>query len=71
MGKLYLLNTYLPHQQATSCAFNMMLTFCCRVLYGSEARYFEDEIKPQLAHKKIGTVAMSNTAKNMNGSQVS
>jgi peptidyl-prolyl cis-trans isomerase-like 4 len=39
------------------------------VLYGEQARYFEDEIKASVKHAKRGTVAMANAGKNMNASQ--
>ena len=31
----------------------------CRVLYGEQGRFFEDEIRPHLKHKKKGMVAMA------------
>ncbi|PRP86884.1 peptidyl-prolyl cis-trans isomerase-like 4 [Planoprotostelium fungivorum] len=39
------------------------------LLYGEQAKYFEDEIRPHLKHKKIGMVAMANPGPNLNGSQ--
>jgi len=39
------------------------------VLFGEQANYFEDEIKPLLRHKEIGTVAMANKGMNLNASQ--
>eukprot|EP01111_Echinosteliopsis_oligospora_P016306 TRINITY_DN6720_c0_g1_i1.p1 TRINITY_DN6720_c0_g1~~TRINITY_DN6720_c0_g1_i1.p1 ORF type:complete len:495 (-),score=145.34 TRINITY_DN6720_c0_g1_i1:9-1493(-) len=39
------------------------------LLYGDQARYFADEIRPSLKHNKIGTVAMSNSDKDLNASQ--
>ncbi|CAD7700508.1 unnamed protein product [Ostreobium quekettii] len=39
------------------------------VMYGEQARFFEDEIRPQLKHKRKGTVAMANAGKNTNASQ--
>jgi peptidyl-prolyl cis-trans isomerase-like 4 len=39
------------------------------VLYGKQARYFQDELDPRLKHAKRGTLAMANTGKNTNGSQ--
>jgi len=39
------------------------------ILYGDQAKYFEDEIVPQLKHKKKGTVSMANKGKDQNGSQ--
>ena len=40
------------------------------ILYGEDAKYFEDEIHLQVKHKKKGTVAMANEGKHMNGSRV-
>ncbi|XP_004252520.1 peptidyl-prolyl cis-trans isomerase CYP59-like [Solanum lycopersicum] len=43
-----------------------------KFLYGSQARFFGDEIHPRLKHSKKGTVAMSSTGigeKNLNASQ--
>jgi peptidyl-prolyl cis-trans isomerase-like 4 len=40
------------------------------LLYGEQAKYFEDEIRPSRKHTKTGTVAMANPTKNLNGSQV-
>lgn len=41
-----------------------------RILYGEQAKYFEDEIRPNLKHTKRGTVSMANKGQNLNGSQV-
>lgn len=49
--------------------FFMSLTFGS-VLYGEQAKYFDDEIIPTVKHTKKGTVAMASAGKNMNGSQV-
>eukprot|EP00128_Syssomonas_multiformis_P002243 Colp12_sorted_trinity150504_noHs@20282 len=38
-------------------------------LYGPQARYFEDEIKPFLKHRNVGTVSMANAGKGLNASQ--
>lgn len=38
-------------------------------LYGKQARYFEDEIRPHLKHKKVGTLSMANAGPNTNASQ--
>eukprot|EP01133_Synstelium_polycarpum_P017376 gene17376-20731_t len=39
-------------------------------LFGAEAKYFEDEIRPKkLTHANIGTVSMANNGKNLNGSR--
>ncbi|KAM9953660.1 hypothetical protein ACTFIR_008747 [Dictyostelium discoideum] len=39
------------------------------LLYGNEAKYFQDEIKKSLRHNEIGTVAMANTSKDKNDSK--
>lgn len=39
------------------------------VIYGDQAKYFEDEIRPQLKHNKIGVVAMASKGPNLNASQ--
>jgi cyclophilin family peptidyl-prolyl cis-trans isomerase len=41
-----------------------------RILYGEQATFFSDEIRPHLRHKKIGTVSMANIGPNLNASQV-
>lgn len=41
----------------------------CRVLYGEQARFFDDEIRPHLKHRKKGTLAMAGAGKNLNASQ--
>jgi peptidyl-prolyl cis-trans isomerase-like 4 len=38
-------------------------------LYGEQAKYFEDEIKPTLKHDKLGVVAMANKGPGLNASQ--
>jgi len=40
-----------------------------RILYGEQAKFFADEFKPSLRHKKSGTVAMANPGPNLNASQ--
>ena len=32
---------------------NFFFFCCCRILYGDQARYFEDEIKRDSKHKKV------------------
>jgi len=39
------------------------------LLFGDDAKYFEDEIHLQIKHKLKGVVAMANEGKNMNGSR--
>ncbi|KAL4423813.1 hypothetical protein ABPG75_001114 [Micractinium tetrahymenae] len=39
------------------------------VLYGEQARFFEDEIRPNLKHKKRGLLGMASAGKDLNGSQ--
>eukprot|EP00026_Physarum_polycephalum_P006100 Phypoly_transcript_06141.p1 GENE.Phypoly_transcript_06141~~Phypoly_transcript_06141.p1 ORF type:complete len:472 (+),score=82.71 Phypoly_transcript_06141:35-1450(+) len=39
------------------------------ILYGEDAKYFEDEIHLPIKHKEKGVVAMANEGKNMNGSR--
>ncbi|XXQ37971.1 Peptidyl-prolyl cis-trans isomerase [Plasmodiophora brassicae] len=38
------------------------------VLYGQQARFFDDEIRPHLTHNKKGTVAMASSGPNLNAS---
>ncbi|GJM91057.1 hypothetical protein PR202_ga07392 [Eleusine coracana subsp. coracana] len=40
-----------------------------RFLYGDQARFFDDEIRPGLRHSKTGTIAMAGAGKNRNASQ--
>ena len=40
------------------------------ILYGDDAKYFEDEIHLQVKHRAKGVVAMANEGKDMNGSRV-
>ncbi|KAH9288095.1 hypothetical protein KI387_032212 [Taxus chinensis] len=40
-----------------------------RFLYGEQARFFSDEIHPELKHSKVGTVAMASGGENLNASQ--
>jgi peptidyl-prolyl cis-trans isomerase-like 4 len=39
------------------------------VLYGKQARFFEDEIRPELRHKRKGILGMAGTGENQNASQ--
>ena len=38
-------------------------------MYGEQARFFDDEIRPHLRHKKKGLVSMAAAGKNLNASQ--
>lgn len=40
-----------------------------KFLYGDQARFFNDEIRPDLKHSKMGTVAMASAGENLNASQ--
>ena len=40
-----------------------------RLLYGEQARFFEDEIRPHLKHKRRGVVGMASAGENLNASQ--
>lgn len=40
-----------------------------KFLYGDQARFFNDEIYPDLKHSKIGTFAMASSGENCNASQ--
>ena len=44
---------------------------CCRLLYGDQAKYFEQELKPRIKHTNLGQISMVNNGCNMHGSQVS
>ncbi|CAL9059231.1 peptidyl-prolyl cis-trans isomerase CYP59 isoform X1 [Musa acuminata AAA Group] len=40
-----------------------------KFLYGEQARFFEDEIHPDLKHTRTGTIAMASAGQNLNASQ--
>eukprot|EP00959_Pyramimonas_sp_CCMP1952_P071712 1497852-Pyramimonas_sp.AAC.1 len=40
-----------------------------RLLYGDQARFFEDEIRPEIKHKKKGMLGMASAGENQNASQ--
>ena len=44
-------------------------TSCPRLLYGDQARFFEDETRPHLKHKRKGVVGMASAGENLNASQ--
>lgn len=44
-------------------------TVCCRVMYGEQARFFEDEVHPHIKHKGKGMVGMASGGADCNGSQ--
>jgi len=46
------------------------ISYFLRFLYGDQARFFDDEIRPELRHSKTGTVAMASAGENCNASQV-
>lgn len=49
----------------------LILTSCTfRFLYGDQARFFGDEIRLELKHTKMGTIAMASAGENLNASQV-
>ncbi len=39
------------------------------ILYGEQARFFEDEIRPHLKHRQRGMVGMASGGKDLNASQ--
>jgi hypothetical protein len=47
-----------------------IILYFLRYLYGDQARFFDDEIRPELRHSKTGTVAMASAGENCNASQV-
>lgn len=40
-----------------------------RKLYGDQARFFDDELHPQLKHRRRGVVGMASAGPNLNASQ--
>lgn len=58
--KNYLTRILHPNKPATSLY---------EALYGEQAKYFVDEVFPDLKHNKIGLVSTSNKAPNMNNSE--
>lgn len=41
----------------------------CRLMYGSQARFFDDEISPKRKHTSRGCVGMASPGPNLNASQ--
>ena len=39
------------------------------MLYGEQARFFEDEIRPHVRHKRVGSVGMAAAGPGLNASQ--
>lgn len=48
---------------------NKRSTSLYELLYGDQAKYFEDEIYADIKHNKIGLISTSNKAPNMNNSE--
>jgi len=55
----------LPTHYPAACCCNM-----CRMLYGSQARFFDDEISPKRKHGPKGCVGMASAGPDLNASQV-
>ena len=72
---LYLVDIHgsLSNRNSSDHSYRHPLTkyFSNRILYGDQARYFDDEIDPDLKHNKFGTVSTANVGPNMNDSNVS
>ncbi len=41
-----------------------------RLLYGEQAKFFEDELRPHLKHAKRGLLGMASAGEDLNASQV-
>jgi cyclophilin family peptidyl-prolyl cis-trans isomerase len=48
---------------------NMADNHRCRLMYGTQARFFEDEISPKRKHEKRGAVGMASAGPGLNASQ--
>lgn len=48
---------------------DIAFSYLTRLLYGEQARYFKDEIKPYLKHRELGMVSMANKGVDQNASQ--
>lgn len=58
-----------PHPALHLPAVCMAALGACSKLYGDQARFFDDEIRPHLRHRKRGVVGMASPGANLNASQ--
>lgn len=49
---------------------NFEKTSLNEILYGEKAKYFDDEIYPEIKHNKFGLLSTANVGPNMNQSEV-
>lgn len=72
------LTVFQLQQQAATVKVNVkggppsadVLPAACRMLYGSQARFFDDEISPKRRHGLKGCVGMASAGRDLNASQV-